>query len=93
MQLSADPGFRSNVLGRNAGTLNTALTLSRTLADGDYYWRVRAVRSNDRARDQMVARQWSPTAQVHDPAGTFSIGRLAPGSRRHPMVDRPAASV
>jgi hypothetical protein len=40
----------------------------------------RGASPNDRARNQMVARQWSPTAQVHDPEGTFSIARLAPGS-------------
>jgi hypothetical protein len=35
---------------------------------------------DDRARMQMMARMWSPSAQVHDPAGTFFVGRLAPGA-------------
>ena len=39
----------------------------------------RGASPNDRGRNQMVARMWSPTAQVHDAAGAFLIGRLAPG--------------
>src|SRR5688572_23151340 len=44
-QLSADPGFRSNVLGGTPETHNTAFTLEKSIPDGDYYWRVRAVRA------------------------------------------------
>jgi hypothetical protein len=40
----------------------------------------RGASPNDRARTQMVARQWSPTSQVHDPSGAFLIARLAPGN-------------
>jgi hypothetical protein len=35
---------------------------------------------DDRMRLQMTARMWSPSAQVHDPAGAFFIGRLSPGA-------------
>jgi hypothetical protein len=35
---------------------------------------------DDRMRTQMTARMWSPSAQVHDPAGAFFIGRLSPGA-------------
>ena len=35
---------------------------------------------DERFRNQMQARMWSPTAQVHDPAGAFFMGRLSPGS-------------
>jgi protocatechuate 3,4-dioxygenase beta subunit len=35
---------------------------------------------DERFRNQMQARMWSPSAQVHDPAGAFSIGRLSPGT-------------
>jgi protocatechuate 3,4-dioxygenase beta subunit len=35
---------------------------------------------DDRMRLQMTARMWSPSAQVHDPSGTFFIGRLSPGA-------------
>jgi len=74
-QLAADPGFRSNVLGRNAETLNTALTLSRTLADGDYHWRVRAIRSNGDAgrwsRARSFTKSWSTRPDLLGPvAGT-----------------------
>jgi hypothetical protein len=55
VQLSADPGFRSNILGRNSETHNNAFTLDDALADGEYHWRVRAVRSNG------AAGRWSPT--------------------------------
>jgi hypothetical protein len=39
----------------------------------------RGASPNDRGRNQMVARMWSPSVQVHDAAGAFLIGRLAPG--------------
>jgi hypothetical protein len=39
----------------------------------------RGASPNDRGRNQMVARMWSPSAQVHDAAGAFLIGRLAAG--------------
>ena len=35
---------------------------------------------DERMRTQMNARTWSPSSQVHDPAGSFVISRLAPGS-------------
>jgi protocatechuate 3,4-dioxygenase beta subunit len=35
---------------------------------------------DERLRNQMMARMWSPSAQVHDPAGAFSIGRLGAGA-------------
>jgi protocatechuate 3,4-dioxygenase beta subunit len=39
---------------------------------------------DEKLRAQMVARLWSPSAQVHDPSGTFYIGRLAAG--RHELT-------
>jgi hypothetical protein len=35
---------------------------------------------DDRMRLQVTARMWSPSVQVHDPAGAFFLGRLSPGS-------------
>jgi len=35
---------------------------------------------DERIRNQMMARMWSPSAQVHDPGGAFSIGRLSAGA-------------
>jgi hypothetical protein len=39
----------------------------------------RGASPNDRGRNQMLARMWSPSAQVHDVDGAFLISRLAPG--------------
>jgi len=35
---------------------------------------------DERFRNQMMARMWSPSAQVHDPSGAFFIGRLSAGA-------------
>jgi hypothetical protein len=35
---------------------------------------------DERFRNQMQARMWSASAQVHDPAGAFFMGRLSPGA-------------
>ena len=62
-QLSADPGFGSIALGRGAGrgsfsTRNLAATTSQSIADGDYYWRVRAVSPGG------TAGRWSGTRHL-----------------------------
>jgi hypothetical protein len=48
-QLSADSGFRSIITGGSVDTMNTATTLERSLPDGGYHWRVRAVNASDNA--------------------------------------------
>jgi hypothetical protein len=71
IQLSADPGFRSNVLGRNGQTHNTAFTLEDALADGEYHWRVRGVRSNGQAgrwsRARTFAKRWAQRPDLLGP--------------------------
>ena len=71
-QLSADPGFRSNVLGGTPETHNTAFTLEKSIADGDYHWRVRAVRANGDAGRWSNARtftkRWSQRPDLLSPA-------------------------
>jgi hypothetical protein len=50
-QLSADPAFRSIVLGQRNGdyqTPNTFASISRAVADGEYFWRVRGIDKRDR---------------------------------------------
>lgn len=64
----------AGVVRTRAGQAVTDYTIA-ALPGGD-----RGASPNDRARTQMVARQWSPTAQVHDPEGAFLIARLGPGS-------------
>src|SRR6476661_10117738 len=52
VQLAADDHFASSVLGSSSNSLktgNTAATLSKNLADGTYYWRVRSVNRSGRA--------------------------------------------
>src|SRR5919109_2527839 len=44
--LAADPGFNAPVLGRGEGqffTRNTRATVKKTLPNGTYWWRVRAI--------------------------------------------------
>jgi hypothetical protein len=51
-QLSADRAFESIVLGERRGsfqTENTYATIDKALADGTYYWRVRAIGAHDQA--------------------------------------------
>ncbi len=60
-QVSADVGFNAPVLGRGEGqffTRNTRATLKKTLPNGTYYWRVRAV-----AADGSVS-PWSAPRQL-----------------------------
>jgi hypothetical protein len=58
-QLSADSAFRSVVTGGSIDTLNKAVTLDRALADGDYYWRVRAINKSDDAGRWSAARSFT----------------------------------
>jgi hypothetical protein len=69
-QLAADAAFKSIVLSPGNGsffTNNTFATVSETLADGSYHWRVRAVDKRDRAgrwsRVRSIEKRWS-TAPV-----------------------------
>jgi hypothetical protein len=62
-QLSADSRFGSIALGKGAGrgsfsTRNLAATTSKSIPDGDYYWRVRAVSPNK------AAGNWSATRHL-----------------------------
>jgi hypothetical protein len=61
-QLAADSGFRSIAFARGRGgyfTRNTSASVLQTLADGDYYWRARAVRANGSAG------RWSAVRSIH----------------------------
>jgi hypothetical protein len=74
-QLSADPAFKSIVLGQGNGsffTRNTSATVSKALADGDYHWRVRAIDARDRAgrwsRVRSMAKRWTGAPVLLGPA-------------------------
>jgi hypothetical protein len=61
-QLAADPAFESVVNGDHNGsffTRNTSASFDEALADGDYYWRARAIAATGRAG------RWSTTRSIH----------------------------
>lgn len=75
-QLSDDAGFRSIVLGRGAGrgaqqTRNTAATLDKSVPDGNYFWRVRAITASDRvgswSRPRSLTKAWTPAPVLLGP--------------------------
>jgi len=81
-QLSADARFRSIVLGKGSGrgsqvTRNTAATLTKTVPDGRYYWRVRAISKNGSAgawaKSRSVTKDWKTTPTLHSPADNTPV--------------------
>ena len=79
-QISADIGMNSPVLGRGQDdffTKNTRATLSKTVPNGTYYWRVRSV---DAAGDvsewtppSMFRKSWTAAATLQNPASGSQI--------------------
>jgi hypothetical protein len=74
-QLSADPAFRSIVGGAGRGsffTRNTFASVNEAVADGSYYWRVRAIDKNNRAGRwspvRSVEKRWTATPTLLGPA-------------------------
>ena len=76
-QLSADSGFRSIVSGGSSETRNTSYTLERSLPDGEYRWRVRAVNAKGDAGRWSGARslvkRWSARPTLVAPADDASV--------------------
>lgn len=79
-QLAADRGFGSIVLGRGQGsfkTANTAATVASTLADGDYWWRVRAINAKGRAGSwsdgRTLRKRWSDAPALTGPVGGLPV--------------------
>jgi protein-S-isoprenylcysteine O-methyltransferase Ste14 len=79
-QLSADPAFKSIVLWQGRGsfqTVNTFATVDTTLADGDYFWRVRAIDGRDRAgrwsRGRSMSKAWASRPHLVSPADGGSV--------------------
>ena len=70
-ELSADGAFRSIVDRGSFETSNTFATIDKTLADGKYFWRTRAIDSRDRAgrwsRRRSIAKRWSTAPTLLDP--------------------------
>jgi len=75
-QVAADAGFNSPVLGRGSDdftTQNARATLLKTIPNGTYYWRVRAVGSNGSVSPWTAGRSfrksWTAAAALQTPAG------------------------
>jgi hypothetical protein len=71
-QLSADKKFGSIVSGGSLKTLNTFATLNGTLADGTYYWRVRAISAKGDAgrwsSTRALQKSWSARPDLRSPS-------------------------
>jgi hypothetical protein len=69
-QFSADARFRSTLASFD--TLNTSATVDKTVFDGNYYWRVRAVDANRSAGKwspvRTVRKRWSTRPEIMEPA-------------------------
>jgi hypothetical protein len=75
-QLAADAGFNSPVLGSGSDdftTQNTRATVLKTIPNGTYYWRVRAIASGGSVSQWTVGRSfrkaWTAAAALQSPAG------------------------
>jgi len=75
-QVAADAGFNSPVLGRGSDdftTQNTRATLLKTIPNGTYYWRVRAVGAQGSVSPWTTGRSfrklWTAAAALQSPAG------------------------
>ena len=77
-QLASDRKFHSPVLGGagNFSTLSTSATLSQTLPDGTYWWRVRGVRKSgsvSRWSTHSFRKVWSAAPSLLTPANGASV--------------------
>ena len=75
-QLAADAGFNSPVLGSGADdftTQNTRATILKTIPNGTYYWRVRAIGVGGSvsawAAGRSFRKAWTAAAALQSPAG------------------------
>jgi hypothetical protein len=70
-QLAADSAFKSMVSKGSFQTVNTYASIDTALADGDYYWRVRAIDTRDRAGRwspaRSLAKRWTDAPQLRGP--------------------------
>jgi protein-S-isoprenylcysteine O-methyltransferase Ste14 len=81
-QLSADSRFRSIVLGTGPGlgaskTHNLAASLSEAVADGSYYWRVRALVGRKQrgpwSSTRRIVKRWTAKADLLGPSSGSAI--------------------
>jgi hypothetical protein len=81
-QIAADRKFASIVLGTGKGkgsqrTRNTAASLDKTLPDGTYYWRVRAITKKDNAgrwsAPRTFKKAWTTAPTLEAPGNGFNV--------------------
>ncbi|MCW3066304.1 MAG: hypothetical protein JWN32_3476, partial [Solirubrobacterales bacterium] len=76
-QLAADVGFHTIVADGAVHTRNTFASVDKSLADGTYHWRVRAVDASDRAgawsTTRTLVKHWTQAPQLAGPAGGQSV--------------------
>ena len=79
-QISADSGFNSPVLGRGQDeflTKNTRATLKKTMPNGTYWWRVRALTADGGAsawsQGRSIKKLWAATANLQTPANGGTV--------------------
>jgi hypothetical protein len=80
-QLSDDQKFNSLVLGTGRGgslrTKNTAATLEKTLQDGNYFWRVRAITAKERvgawSKPRSLTKLWKTAPVLQSPSDDFAV--------------------
>ena len=81
-QLSDDQRFNSIVLGTGAGkgsqrTKNTAATLDKSIPDGTYFWRVRAITAKERlgrwSKVRSMTKAWKTAPTLSGPADDYVV--------------------
>src|SRR4029077_6599037 len=79
-QISADAGMNSPVLGEgydNFFTRNTRATLTSTVPNGTYYWRVRATNSAGETsawtQPRMLKKQWNLQTALQTPGSGAAL--------------------
>lgn len=81
-QLSDDARFNSIVLGRGEGkgsqkTRNTAATLDKSVPDGNYFWRVRAITAKSRvgkwSKPRSFTKDWKSAPMLQGPADEHAV--------------------
>ena len=77
VQVAADQRFGSIVTARSVKTVNTAFTVPEAVANGEYFWRVRAIDADGKAGPwagtRNVTKDWNLTPQLLAPDGVLPV--------------------
>ena len=84
-QVAADAGFGSIVDKGAFRTRNTAATLKTSLANGTYFWRVRAITAGDAAgrwsRPRSFEKAWMRAPELLEPSDALAMTLAGPAAR------------